>query len=72
MEDDSIDDSVRQRVLLVQERAQEYTIGAIVVHFSNLQDGGGRVKHRDRILGQDTRQDDRLAQRAGATLQGAE
>ena len=68
VKDDGVDDAVRQRVLLVEQRAQEDAVGAVVVHLGNFQDGRRRVEHGYRVLGHDAADDGCLAQCARAAL----
>ena len=64
---------VGQGVLLVQESAEEYAVGAAVVHLGYLEDGSAGVEHGDAGLGQGAANDEGLAECAGAApAQGEE
>ncbi len=65
---DGVDDTVRQRVLLVEENAQEYRAGAAVVHLGDLVHRRGGVDDRDRVLRDDAADDYGLPQRAVSSL----
>ena len=66
--DDGVDGLVWQRVLLVEQRAQEDAVCAAVVHLGNLDDRGGRVQQRNGVLGENARDDRRLTQTARPAL----
>lgn len=55
VEDEGIDDLVRQRILLVEQDANEERMGAGVVHAGEVSNSCTRVNHRDRRLGKDGR-----------------
>lgn len=60
VEHESVDDLVRQSVLLVQQDADEERVGTSIVHLGQVRDGRSRVDHGHRGLGQDRREDGSL------------
>eukprot|EP00982_Pelagococcus_subviridis_P010049 30963-Pelagococcus_subviridis.AAC.2 len=59
-----VDDAERQRVLLIQQHANEETRRARVLHLRELKKRRRGVQHRNRAARQDGRQHHRLSQRA--------
>ena len=64
----SVNHSIRQGVLLVQQHPHEDAVGAVVVHLSDLEQRGTGVKDWNGGLGQDTAQDYGFPQRTRPTL----
>ena len=64
VEDDSVNHPVRERVLLIQEYAEEDGVGPGVLHFGDLEHARARMEDGDRVLGEDGADDDGLSEGA--------
>jgi hypothetical protein len=64
--DGSVDRELGQRLLLVEEEAEEDRDGAALAHARELDDRGGGVELRDRAAREDGAENERLAERAVA------